>query len=165
MNGEQFIYLLWSGLAIALIVAAITDIKSRTISNRLNLLIALGAPVFWVANGMTFWPEIIQQIIIAVIVFTIFAGFFALGAMGGGDVKLLAAVALWLNWKPLMEMIVVMSIAGGVLTALMMIRNRIQKTTGPIKVPYGVAISFAGLWVIWGDQLTKQYERYFNHFT
>jgi prepilin peptidase CpaA len=165
MNSEHFIYLLWSGLAIALIVAAITDIKSRTISNRLNILIALGAPVFWIASDMNFWPEMILQIGIAALVFTIFTGFFALGAMGGGDVKLLGAIALWLHWLPLVHMLIIMSIAGGVLTALMMIRNRIHKTPGPIKVPYGVAISFAGLWTIWGDQVTKLYERYFNHFT
>ncbi|MEL6873942.1 MAG: prepilin peptidase [Pseudomonadota bacterium] len=165
MNSEYFIYLLWIGLAIGLITAAVTDIKSRTISNRLNILIALGAPLFWIASGMQFWPDMLIQIGIAAIVFTIFTGFFALGAMGGGDVKLLGAIALWLHWIPLVQMLIVMSIAGGVLTALMMIRNRINKTPGPIKVPYGVAISFAGLFVIWGDQATKLYERYFNHFT
>ncbi|GAB5487922.1 MAG: prepilin peptidase [Parasphingorhabdus sp.] len=161
MNGEHFIYLLWSGLAIALIIAAITDIKSRQISNKLNLCIALAAPLFWIASGMTFWPDMIWQIGIAVIVFTIFAAVFAIGAMGGGDVKLLAAVALWLHWLTFIELLVVMSIAGGVLTLLMMIGKKIQKQKGPIKVPYGVAISFAGLWVI----MEKFYERYFNHFT
>ena len=86
---------------------------------------------------------------------------FAIGAMGGGDVKLLAAVALWLHWLTFIELLVIMSIAGGVLTLLMMISKKIQKQEGPIKVPYGVAISFAGLWIISG----LFYERYFNHFT
>ena len=157
MNTEHFIYLLWGGLAIALIVAAITDLKSRLISNKLNLVIALGAPIFWIASGMNFWPDMVVQVGIAAVVFTIFAGFFALGAMGGGDVKLLGAIALWLHWLTLVQMLVVMSIAGGVLTLLMIIRKKIQKTPGAVKVPYGVAISFAGLWVI--------YERYINHFT
>ncbi|MEH6757496.1 MAG: prepilin peptidase [Parasphingorhabdus sp.] len=157
MNGEQLIYLLWGGLAIALIVAAITDIKSRHISNKLNLAIALGAPVFWIASGMNFWPDMVWQIGIATVIFTIFAGMFAIGAMGGGDVKLLTAIALWLHWLTLIQMLIVMSIAGGVLTLLMITAKKIQKTEGPVKVPYGVAISFSGLWII--------YERYFNHFT
>jgi prepilin peptidase CpaA len=157
VNGEQLIYLLWGGLAIALIVAAITDIKSRHISNKLNLAIALGAPLFWIASDMAFWPDMVWQIGVAALVFTIFAGFFAIGAMGGGDVKLLTAIALWLHWLSLIQLLVVMSVAGGALTLLMIAAKKIQKTEGPVKVPYGVAISFAGLWVI--------HERYINHFT
>ena len=157
MNGEQLIYLLWGGLAIALIVAAITDIKSRHISNKLNLAIALGAPLFWIASDMAFWPDMLWQIGVAIIVFAIFAGLFAIGAMGGGDVKLLAAIALWLHWLTIVQLLVVMSIAGGVLTLLMIAAQKIQKAEGSVKVPYGVAISFAGLWVI--------HERYINHFT
>lgn len=150
MDSETFIYLLWGGLAIALIVAAITDLKSRHISNRLNLGIALGAPVLWIASGLSFWPEMIGQIGLAAIIFTIFAGMFAIGAMGGGDVKLLTALALWMHWLTFLELLVIMSIAGGVLTLLMMIGKKIQKAEGAIKVPYGVAIALSGLWTIWG---------------
>jgi prepilin peptidase CpaA len=76
--------------------------------------------------------------------------------MGGGDVKLIAAIALWLHWLSLIQLLVVMSIAGGVLTLSMLVHQKIKKNSGQLEVPYGVAISFAGLWVI--------YERYFNHF-
>ena len=150
MDRETFIYLLWGGLAIALIVVVVTDLKSRHISNWLNLIIALGAPILWLANGMTFWTEMIGQIGLAVIIFTIFAGLFAIGAMGGGDVKLLTALSLWMHWLTFLELLVIMSIAGGLLTMLMMISKQIRKTKGPIKVPYGVAIAFSGLWMIWG---------------
>lgn len=157
MNGEQLIYLLWGGLAIALIVAAITDIKSRHISNKLNLAIALGAPLFWVASDMAFWPDMLWQIGAAAVVFAIFAAVFAIGAMGGGDVKLLTAIALWLHPLSIVQLLVVMSIAGGLLTLMMVAAGKIRKAQTPVKVPYGVAISFAGLWII--------HERYFNHFT
>jgi prepilin peptidase CpaA len=150
MDSETFIYLLWGGLAIALIVAAVTDLLKRHISNWLNLGIALAAPLFWIVSGMTLWPEMIGQIGLAAIIFTIFAGLFAIGAMGGGDVKLLTALALWMPWLTFLELLVIMSIAGGLLTLLMMINKQIRKTEGPIKVPYGVAIAFAGLWMISG---------------
>ncbi|ATW04135.1 prepilin peptidase [Sphingorhabdus sp. YGSMI21] len=150
MDSETFIYLLWGGLAIALIAAAITDLKSRHISNWLNLGIALGAPVLWIASGMSLWPEMIGQLGLATIIFTIFAAMFAAGAMGGGDVKLLTALSLWMHWLTFLELLVIMSIAGGLLTLLMMISKTIQKTEDPIKVPYGVAIAFSGLWMIWG---------------
>ncbi len=150
MDSETFIYLLWGGLAIALIAAAITDLKSRHISNWLNLGIALGAPVFWIFSGMSFWPDMIAQIALAAIIFAIFAGMFAIGAMGGGDVKLLTALSLWMQWLIFLELLVIMSIAGGLLTLAMMIGKKVQKADGPIKVPYGVAIALSGLWTIWG---------------
>jgi len=150
MDSETFIYLLWGGLAIALIIAAITDLKSRHIANWLNLVIALGAPLFWMINGMAFWPDMVGQLGLAAVIFTIFAGMFAIEAMGGGDVKLLTALALWMHWLTFLELLVIMSIAGGLLTLLMMISKQIRKTEGPIKVPYGVAIAFSGLWTIWG---------------
>jgi prepilin peptidase CpaA len=39
----------------------------------------------------------------------------------------------------------VMSIAGGVVTLVMMIDRAIKKTRDQVEVPYGVAIAFAGL--------------------
>lgn len=149
MNSEIIIYLLWLGLAIALITATITDLKSRIISNKLNLLIALGAPILWVANGMSFWPEIVQQVGFALLIFTIFAAMFAMGAMGGGDVKLLAALALWFHWLVFVKLMLIMSIAGGVLTLGLMLKQKLQNTKGRLKIPYGFAIALSALWLVW----------------
>jgi len=156
MADASFIYLLWGGLAIALIIAATTDIIRREISNKLNLAIALTAPVMWWANSMQLWPNITIQVIAAALVFGFFTLMFAWGFMGGGDVKLLGALALWFPWQPLIQLLFVMSIAGGVLTLAMVIMKKLRKSEAQIEVPYGVAISFAGLWEI--------YERFFNHF-
>ena len=73
---------------------------------------------------------------------------FALGAMGGGDVKMLGALALWLPAAALLPLIVIMSIAGGALTLAMVIRQRLARHEGRLAIPYGVAIAFAGLWLI-----------------
>ncbi len=48
-------------LAIALLTAAFTDLKSRRIANWLNAAIALGAPLFWWASGMALWPDVAMQ--------------------------------------------------------------------------------------------------------
>ena len=54
-------------------------------------------------------------------------------------------------------MLVIMSLAGGVLTLAMMIRHKLARTERTSwKIPYGVAIAFAGLWMIG--------ERFFNQF-
>ena len=47
-----FTYVLLGALAIALLVAIVTDLRSRTIGNRLNAAIALAAPLFWWASGL-----------------------------------------------------------------------------------------------------------------
>jgi len=156
MNGETLIYGLLGALAIALITAAVTDIKRREIENWLNLGIALVAPVYWFAIGMDPWPNMAIQVGVAAIVFLIFMLVFMIGQMGGGDVKLLGALALWFPWTEIIYLIVIMSIAGGVMTLVMVIHHKIKKYEGQPVIPYGVAISFAGLWLL--------VERYFNHF-
>ncbi|MBV9842094.1 MAG: prepilin peptidase [Sphingomonadaceae bacterium] len=151
-----FAIILGAGCGLALLVAACTDLRSRTIPNGLTAGLALAAPLWWWANGLALWPDIAGQILFAVLVFALFTGAFALRAMGGGDVKLIGALALWLPWEPAIRMLFLMSVLGGVLTVAMVIHARVRKSSGAIEVPYGLAISCAGLWAIG--------ERYLYHF-
>lgn len=156
MEQEFFILILAAALAALLVIAAVTDIRSRIISNWLNIAVATLAPLFWMANGLSFWPDMVLQIALAAAVFALFAALFALGMMGGGDVKMLAALALWLPLQPMMTLLVIMSVLGGAVTLITVLQHRIRRRIGRPEVPYGVAISLAGLWVIG--------ERYLNHF-
>lgn len=144
-------------LALLLLWGAATDLRSRIISNQLNAAIALLAPVWWWANGLALYPDIALQIGLALLVFALFTGLFALGLMGGGDVKMLGAIALWLPLDMMVMVIIVMALAGGVVTAATLIHHRMTRRDGKPEVPYGVAIALAGLWVVG--------ERYFNPFT
>ncbi len=135
-------------LALLLIGAAVSDLKSRIISNRLNLAIAALAVPFWWATDLALWPDMALQLGVATLVFLIFVGAFAIGAMGGGDVKMIGAIALWLPWQAVLVLLVIMSLAGGALTLAMLIRHRLAKRQEPLEVPYGVAIACAGLWLI-----------------
>src|SRR5918993_592239 len=83
-------------LAVALGVAVVTDWRTRIISNPLNLAIALAAIPYWWASGLGLWPDVAIQIGVAAAVFGLFMIVYHLGGMGGGDVKLLGALALWL---------------------------------------------------------------------
>jgi prepilin peptidase CpaA len=146
--GIWFTTILLGLLALLLLFASYGDLKSRTISNGLNIAIALLAIPFWWASGLSFWPDMAIQVGVAALAFALFAGAFALGAMGGGDVKLIGAIALWLPWPALLLMLVIMSLAGGALTIAMMIRKKLARSEAPLEIPYGVAIAFAGLWMI-----------------
>ena len=69
MLDDPIKYGLLAMLAIALLVAAFTDLKSRRIANWLNGAVALGAPLFWWATGMALWPDMALQVGLAVATF------------------------------------------------------------------------------------------------
>jgi prepilin peptidase CpaA len=143
--GASHIILL-AALVVLLVSAAITDWRTRTIENWLNLAIAIGAPLWWWQNGLAIWPDVAMQAGQAALAFALFAGMFALGAMGGGDVKMIAALALWFPPLQFLHFIWIMAILGGLLTLVMLILHKIQKIEGRPEIPYGIAITFAALW-------------------
>jgi prepilin peptidase CpaA len=76
--------------------------------------------------------------------------------IGGGDVKMLGALALWLPLQPLVWLLILMSLIGGALTVIMMIEHRWKKSETPLEIPYGVAIAIAAIVVFYQPNL--------NHF-
>lgn len=155
MNG-QFTLILCAILAAMLVWIAIVDVKTRTIANGLNLAIALMAPLYWWSAGIDLWPDAAIRVGIAALVFLLFAGAFYLGAMGGGDVKLAGALALWFPPRDTLLFLIIMSIAGGVLTLVTLADHKIRKKQGRPEVPYGVAIALGALWLL--------AQRFLNHF-
>ena len=146
-------YGLLAALAIALVVAAVTDLRSRRIGNGLNAAIALAAPLFWWASSLSLWPGVVSQLAVALVTFGICAGLFAIRAMGGGDVKLLSALALWIEPVLFLRLIVAMALLGGALTLLMLLGRSVRGGREQLAVPYGVAIAIAGIWVIAKDYM------------
>lgn len=145
MQGNIFVYGLVGALAIALLVAAFTDIRRRQIDNWLNAAIALAAPAYWWAAGLSLWPDIAMQVGLAAATFLVLAGLFALRLMGGGDVKLLSALALWLAPGMFVKLLVIMSLLGGFLTIVFAAWHYTVTRKRDAKIPYGVAIACAGL--------------------
>ena len=147
INGP-FTEILLAGLAAILVFAAVVDIRTFTISNRLNLTVALLAPVYWASVALSPWPDVAIQLALGAAVFTILAGAFYAGMMGGGDVKLAAALALWFSPVSTMKFLVFMSLAGGLLTLGYLAWHRAGKREGRPQIPYGVAIAFGGLAIL-----------------
>lgn len=148
MSGETSQILLLSILTVLLMAAAVTDIRSRIISNRLNIAIAALAPLYWLASGIPAWPDMALQIALGIAIFGVFAALFALGLMGGGDVKLLAAVALWFPWQAIGLLLLIMAMIGGIVTVVTVVHHRLSRRLGQPEVPYGVAISLAAMWLV-----------------
>jgi prepilin peptidase CpaA len=148
MLDDPFKYGLLVALAIALLFAAFTDLRSRNIANWLNAGIALAAPLFWWASGLSLWPDVALQLGVAAGTFAVLAGLFALVAMGGGDVKLLSALALWIAPSAFFQLLIMMSLVGGVLTLVFAGWHFARRKRGRPAIPYGVAIAMAGLWTL-----------------
>ena len=148
MFNGAFTEVLLLGLAALLVVAAVIDVRTFTISNRLNLTVALMAPLYWLSISLAPWPGVAIQLGAATFVFGVLAGAFYAGMMGGGDVKLAAALALWFSPAAIIKFLVLMSLAGGVLTLVVLALHRAKRREGRPEIPYGVAIAFGGLAIL-----------------
>jgi prepilin peptidase CpaA len=144
--GFTDLLLVW--LAAVLIVAAVVDVRTFTISNRLNLTVALGAPLYWLSIALTPWPAMAVQLAAGGVVFLLLAGAFYAGMMGGGDVKLASALALWFSPGGTVKFLVLMSLAGGVLTLGVLAWHRAKRQKGRPEIPYGVAIALGALAIL-----------------
>ena len=94
-------------------MACVTDIRSRRIPNILTVSAAVAAIGFHVATAGT--SGLFFALSGWVVGLLLFLPFFALGGMGGGDVKLLAALGAWVGPGDVFALAVYASIAGGVL--------------------------------------------------
>jgi prepilin peptidase CpaA len=148
MTNGAFTEILLALLALLLVVAAVIDLRTFTISNRLNLTVALAAPLYWWSAHLPLWPDVGLQVAIAAGVFALLAAAFYAGMMGGGDVKLAAALALWFSPLSTVRFLIFMSIAGGLLTLVVVGFHRLRKKPGKPQVPYGVAIAVGGLIIL-----------------
>lgn len=138
-----------AGLMLLLVSAGIEDVRRREIADGKTIAVALMAPLWWWAAGLSPWPDVAVQLMLAATVFALFAAAFSLGVMGGGDVKLIAALALWFPWREFAQLLVVMSWAGGAVTLAMLADSWRRRAGGAaVEVPYGVAIAVAGLAVL-----------------
>src|SRR3954451_7353674 len=141
MFNGAFTGMLLAGLAALLVVAAVIDARTFTISNRLNLTVAVLAPLYWLSVALSPWPGVAIQLAAGATVFAVLAAAFYAGMMGGGDVKLAAALALWFSPASTIKFLVFMSLAGGVLTLAVLAWHRAKRREGRPEIPYGVAIA------------------------
>jgi prepilin peptidase CpaA len=145
-------------LTSALVAAAISDAVTFLIPNRYPAAIAIAFVVYAIGKPAPFW---LHGVVAGVGLFAVGAWTFHNGILGGGDVKLLTASALWAGFDQLALLLFVTAIGGGILAlAQLSPLHRLLPTRAggpPVgddlrhkfrqPIPYGLAIAVAGVCV------------------
>jgi len=138
----------------ALVAAAIEDFIRLKISNITCLAVLVMALVAMGLNGfpLALW----QNALVFAVLLAAGIPLFATGKMGGGDVKLLACLGLWVNVSAGVWLLASTLIAGGILAVIYIaVRvargDRLGKKYQSKGIPYGVAIA-AGAALIFAGQ-------------
>jgi prepilin peptidase CpaA len=162
----KWITLITASQILLLFVGAATDIAARIIPNKICALLAILAVACLPLSDPS---QLMVSVATTTLLFTILFGLHARGYLGGGDVKLLSAVTIGLPLSSLLQLLAVMSLAGGVIALLhLVLRQLPQPTLPPIgssflrriyaierwrnlrraPLPYGVAIAAGGIWTL-----------------
>jgi prepilin peptidase CpaA len=130
-------------LIVALAAAAIEDFIRLRISDVTSAIVALGAVAAMIAVGppLSLWQN--YAVFAMVLVFGTVA--FSRGLMGGGDVKLLAALALWTDLRSGLWLVSAILMSGAVVAvgflAVAFVHGGGIQAARKRRIPYGVAIA------------------------
>lgn len=151
-------------LTTLLVVASASDLRRFRIPNVIPLLvIGLGMLDAMTTAGPWPWPGHLTAFgLVLTLGFMAFAG----GLIGGGDAKLMAALAFWFGPSPTASLLAITAIAGGLLALVLMVLRQLLaaepaaaiftgRSTAPVllrqgaPIPYALPITFAALWLEW----------------
>lgn len=141
-----------------MVYAAVSDMLSMTIANRVSLILVAAFAVIAPFTGME-WTAYGWHFAAGALVLAFTFGMFAIGGMGGGDAKLIAATAVWMGFDfTLLQYLVNTAFLGGVLTIILLSyrKSPLADFTGSnmflrhfadarVGVPYGVALGIGGM--------------------
>lgn len=141
-----------------MLYAAISDTLSMTIANSVPAVLLVTFAIAAPLTGMD-WATYGWHFAAGGLVLAVTFGLFALGGMGGGDAKLLAATAVWMGLDiHLLDYLVASTMVGGLLTLAIIVyrksplaivtgHNRFLRHLADDKtgVPYGIALGIGGL--------------------
>ena len=136
-----------------LVLCAASDAERFKIPNRYVALLLCAWPVTMALTGAG-WHEVGLTAALAGVLFLAGFALFAFGALGGGDVKLLAAAALWAGASQMVLFLFATAALGGLL-GILLLMFRARPLAVPMHrigwivslherervMPYGIAIS------------------------
>jgi prepilin peptidase CpaA len=141
--------------------AVVTDVRRLIIPNTACVAIAAAFLPAALLNGLDA-QMIAWHYGVAVALLLVGMAVFARRLVGGGDVKLLAAVAVWIGRDDIFTYLVVMALLGGALAMLVLIAARLKRvlpalgritwlgdgTLSGQPIPYGAAVGVAAILIL-----------------
>lgn len=113
-------------LAGLLVVGALNDIDCRRLPNWLTSAVAVLYALFVAVSPTPI--DWMSAFLVAALVFAVGFACFAFQLIGGGDVKLMAGLALWAGLDHIALFLTVTSLAGGLLSLVMLMLQRWQRS-------------------------------------
>lgn len=142
-------------LFLVLAAAAIEDAWRLRISNLASIAVIVGALVAIGVHGLS--PSLWQNAVVFAVILALGTAAFAAGWLGGGDVKLFAAIGLWVDLQAAVGLVVAILLAGGFVAVIYLVGWRLMRRErgSDRRLPYGLAI-VAGAVFILGTQVTAR---------
>lgn len=161
-----------AALVAVLLVAAGTDLLRRRIPNALCLAVAALALLSRAATSAP--QELWQPVAAGLVSLAMLLPLWARGLLGGGDLKLFVATALWVGLDGLLQLALAVALAGGLLALVALTMRRaavvLALAVAPLSpsaawlltefseswssLPYGVAIAAGAIWLrLYGSSL------------
>jgi|APFEC2959095136_1045048.scaffolds.fasta_scaffold00201_7 prepilin peptidase CpaA len=143
-----------------MVYAAVSDMLSMTIANRVSVILVATFLVVAPLTGMA-WSDFAWHLAAFGAVLAVTFSLFAMGGMGGGDAKLMASTALFMGFgTQLAQYLVISAFLGGMLTLALLLyrRSALAVYTNQnmfmrhfadedVGIPYGIALGAGGLLV------------------
>ena len=137
-------------LCAAMIAAAIEDFIRLRISNITCAVVFVTALVAMGLQGFSL--DLWQNGLVFAALLTCGTLMFSAGKIGGGDVKLLASLGLWVNISAGIWLLSFSLLAGGVLAVIYIVVRHFRGGAKSKGIPYGLAI-VAGASIVFAGQL------------
>jgi prepilin peptidase CpaA len=151
-----------------LLYVAVIDIATRLIHNEICLTLAL----LGIARQFAGPTHVIESLVAATVLFLLLIVVYQRGLIGGGDVKLLVALAIGLPVAGVFQLLTITALAGAVLALAHLIMRRLPfprpapagssflrrvyaverwRNLRQAPLPYGAAIACGGIWTVFGQ--------------
>lgn len=142
-------------VASALLCLSVVDTLTYEIPPQINLFI-VGVGVVNLILDLESWPLYVIGAFAVSGIFFIIALCTKGRGMGGGDIKLMAALGFYLGWKKILLVMVLGCILGAVIHSILMAVTKKQRM-----LAFGPYLSAAGVIVmLWGEQMIEAYVSY-----
>ena len=129
-----------------LMLMTVTDFEQYMLFDAMTAPLALlGAAFVW-QTGLSVQEHLTAAIIGGGIFFGL--AFLSKGALGGGDVKLIAALGLWLGYQKLLHVVLLGAVSGGLAAVLMILLKQKDRSS---YFAYGPYFALAAIYVLLCD--------------